>query len=89
MAMYKMAYIMRSQCEPEEIELLERYEKETSQEHAEKISTRKNLSLMAEVYMLWLNRAALYGSADATELLEKCSLYKRLADTKIIVLVRK
>ena len=38
MAMYEMAYMMRSQCTPEEIELLERYENEPSQENAEKLS---------------------------------------------------
>ena len=52
MAMYEMAYMMRSQCNPEEIELLERYEDEPSQENAEKLSTRKNLSLMAKAYMM-------------------------------------
>ena len=79
MAMYEMAYMMRSQCNPEEIELLERYEDEPSQENAEKLSTRKNLSLMAKSYMIGVVRAALYGSADAAELIEKCSLYKKLA----------
>lgn len=79
MAMYEMAFMMRSQCNPEEIELLKRYEAEPSQENAEKISIRKNLSLMAEAYMMWMVRAALYGYTDASELLEKCPLYKRLA----------
>lgn len=78
-AMYKMAFVMLSYCKPEEIELLKRYEAEPSQEHAEKISTRKNLSQMPEAYMMWLVRAALYGSTAAAELLEKCPIYKRLA----------
>lgn len=78
-AMYKMAYMMLSRCSPEEIKLLELYETEPSQEHEENICVRKNLSLMAKAYMMWLIRAALYGSADAAELLEKCPLYKKLA----------
>lgn len=78
-AMYEMAYVMRSQCDREENKLLKRYEEEPSQENTEKISTRKNLSLMAEAYMMWIVRAALYGSRDAAELLEKCPLYKRMA----------
>lgn len=78
-AMYKMAYILRSRCKPEEIELLKRYEAEPSQEHAKKICTRKNLSLMAKAYMMWLVRAALYGSSAAAKLLEQCPIYKDLA----------
>ena len=34
---------------------------------------------MAKAYMMWVVRAALYGSGDAAELIEKCSLYKKLA----------
>lgn len=78
-AMYKMAYVMRSHCKPEEIELLDLYETEPSQEHAEKLCMRKNLSLMARAYMMWLVRAAVYRYPAAAELLEKCPVYKHLA----------
>lgn len=78
-AMYKMAFVMRDHCKPEEIELLERYEDESSWEHAEKIRIQKNLSRWAKAYMMWLIRAAVYGSSAAAELLEKCPLYKKLA----------
>lgn len=79
-AMEELAYFFRNHCSEPLRRLLEAYEQQPDQERADAVEEFMKRAgkegMMAQAYMMWLVRAALYGNEKAGELVDRCPYYK-------------